>query len=351
MGSAVVASFGRWQLAMLMVVLLAPPASAQSWDDYLSLLDAYATNPTHAVNLMTAPAMRQDLLAEHVTACLPRVVQFAGDTSPCRGVRRSLAVVLHTAAAVKVDVTDDALSLFHLQQARRLVDQVRQPALTEKWYELAVMFLLSRGSVQGASALADDMAGRFTASAVPHYLRGVVKEVGVMFDYGNLRDPLPAGRAGATTRRTLESSIGDYERALRQDETLVDARLHWGHVRSLLGESGAEAALLLVAGSARRADTRYLANLFLGSLAERSGKIDAALRHYESARGIEPRAQTACVATSQLLQMRARSDRAAAVARECLDMSGGDDPWWSYRLGAYDSKMVDDLRAMALRPQ
>lgn len=350
MRMAAVAGASRWRLVVLVVLLMTPAVGAQTIDEYLSLLDSYAKDPRRAVDTIIATTVREDTIEAHVTACLPRLVQFAGDVSRCKGPRRALAVMLHTEAAVATDVVDDALALFHLQQAMRLVPHAGQPGLVEKWFEFAVMFLLSRGSVRAAGDLADGMASRFPDSAVPHYLRGVVKEVGVMFDHKNLRDPIPTGRAGASAATTLVFAVEDYERALRKDATLVEARLRLGRIRSLQRRPDADAALSAVALDAPRPTTRYLAHLFLGSSAERQGQLEAAQRHYEAALALEPRAQTACIAISHVLHLRAELDRATTVALECVAAAGSDDPWWSYRVGAYDAQLVDEMRTLAVRP-
>jgi hypothetical protein len=76
--------------------------------------------------------------------------------------------------------------------------------------------------------------------------------------------------------------------------------------------------------------TRYLANLFLGSMDEREGHPDAAERRYRAAMGFLPRAQSGRPALTALL---ARSGRGADGARILTDPESrrpSFDPWWTY---------------------
>lgn len=327
----------------LVALTLASAISAQSFD-YFSVLDAYARDARPAVEAITSPGISKSTLEDSVAACLPRRVSFVGDVSSCKGPRRFLAVMLHTEAAVQLDTVDDALSLFHLQLALRLLPHVEQePAVIMRWYHLGVMFLLSRGDVRSSSQLANAAASRYLGQAVPHYLRGVVTEVSAMFDFDDLHSQ-PA-------ERRLDLAVRDYERALRIDESLVDARLRWGRIRSLRGRPDGDAALSSVADTAPLPSTRYLAFLFLGASADQRGQLEPAFRHYEAARAIQPAGQSACVAVSNILHRRAERASASATARSCLEAASSDDAWWNYRVGAYDVGMVSELRDVAVRAQ
>lgn len=327
----------------LVALSLASAISAQSFD-YSSVLEMYARDARPAVDAITSPGLSTAAIEDHVRACLPRNVSFVGDASPCKGPRRMLAVMLHTEAAVRLDTVDDALSFFHLQQALRLLPFVEQdPAFVVRWHHLGVMFLLSRGDVRSAAQLADDVTRRFPELGLPHYLRGVVKEVSAMFNVEDLRAP------GA--ERRLELAARDYERAMYLDKTLVEARLRWGRIRGLYGRRDGDAALAEVAATAAAPSARYLAFLFLGSNAERRGQLEPALRHYQSARGVDPTAQSACVAVSSALQQRAERSAATTTARACLETAARDDAWWNYRRAAYDEGMASELRERAVKAQ
>jgi tetratricopeptide (TPR) repeat protein len=145
--------------------------------------------------------------------------------------------------------------------------------------------------------------------------------------------------------------VRDYERALRIDESLVDARLRWGRIRTLRGRGDGDAALSSVAETAPLPSTRYLAFLFLGASADRRGQLEPALRYYEAARAIQPTAQAACVAVSNILHRQAERASASTTARTCLEAAASDDAWWNYRVGAYDVGMVSELRELAIKAQ
>jgi tetratricopeptide (TPR) repeat protein len=325
----------------LIALTLTTAIGAQSID-YPSLLEAYTRDAQPAVAAIISPGISRADLEDHVNACLPRNVSFAGDVSPCKGPRRALAVMLHTEAAVQLDAVDDGLSFFHLQLALRLVPYIEpDPAFVERWYHFAVMFLLSRGDVRSSTQLADAAAARYPQHAVPHYLRGIVKEVSAMFDFDDLHSQ-PA-------ERRLDLAVRDYERALRIDESLVDARLRWGRIRALRGRGEGDAALSSVAATAPLPSTRYLALLFLGASADQRGQLEPALRYYEAARAIHPAAQAACVAVSNILHRRAERASAGTIARACLAAASNEDAWWNYRVGAYDLGMVSELRELAIK--
>jgi tetratricopeptide (TPR) repeat protein len=325
----------------LVAFTVASAISAQSFD-YVSVLDMYARDARPAVDAITSPGIPTSAIEDAVAACLPKNVPSVGDVSPCQGRRRALAILLHTEAAIRLDTIDDGLSFFHLQQALRILPFVNEdPGFVVGWYHFGVMFVASRGDVRSASRLAEEVALRHREHAVPHYLRGLVKEVSTLFEFDDLHGPL--------AERRLDLAVRDYERALAIDATLVDARLRWGRIRGLRGRREGDEALSAVAASAPNPATRYLAQLFLGANAQRRDDLDSALRYYEAARSIAPGAQTACVAVSLVERLRAQADRANTIARACFETGSNDDPWWIYRRSAYDEGMVTALRERVLK--
>jgi hypothetical protein len=97
--------------------------------------------------------------------------------------------------------------------------------------------------------------------------------------------------------------------------------------------------------------TRYLAHLFLGSLAERQHRLDEAAQEYELARQLGPMHQSPYVALSRIELLRARAERARDLAQQLAALQRiDDDPWWNYQLGAIDDEALAWLRAEAHRP-
>jgi tetratricopeptide (TPR) repeat protein len=154
----------------------------------------------------------------------------------------------------------------------------------------------------------------------------------------------------SSRRRWWTSAAGSYRTALNLDPSYDMAGLHLGRIRLLLGES-AEAAQrftnLVGAGDPR---IRYLARLFLGSLAERDGRNAEAESAYRSALSAYPWGQAASVALSQLLSRTGRETAARAIIAEMGGRGANVEPFWTYllpaRLNLADCQMLlNELRA------
>jgi tetratricopeptide (TPR) repeat protein len=154
----------------------------------------------------------------------------------------------------------------------------------------------------------------------------------------------------SSRRRWWSSAAASYLTALNLDPSYEVAALHLGRMRLLLGES-AEAAHrftnLVDAGDPR---IRYLARLFLGSLAERDGRDAEAERAYRSALAAYPWGQAASVALSQLFSRTGREATARAIIAEMGGRDASIEPFWTYllpaRLDLADCQMLlNELRA------
>jgi tetratricopeptide (TPR) repeat protein len=154
----------------------------------------------------------------------------------------------------------------------------------------------------------------------------------------------------SSRRRWWTSAAGSYLTALNLDPSYEMAALHLGRIRLLLGES-AEAAQrftkLVDAGDPR---TRYLARLFLASLAERDGRDAEAERGYRSALAAYPWGQSASVALSQLFSRTGQETTARAIIAELGERGASVEPFWTYlppaRLDLADCQMLlNELRA------
>ena len=151
-------------------------------------------------------------------------------------------------------------------------------------------------------------------------------------------------------RRWWRSATGSYLTALNLDPSYEMAALHLGRISVLLGES-AEAARrftnLVDAGDPR---IRYLARLFLGSLAEREGRDAEAESAYRSALAAYPWGQAASVALSQLFSRTGQETAARAIIAEMGGRGASVEPFWTYllpaRLDLADCQMLlNELRA------
>ena len=110
---------------------------------------------------------------------------------------------------------------------------------------------------------------------------------------------------------------------------LILAAVHLGRMQMLRGhDADARRLFMMAAGQSHSRGTRYLANLFLGSMDERDGRAGSAEWRYRATLAELPAAQSGRLALASLL---ARSGRAADA--RWLTESGSRpavyDPWWS----------------------
>jgi lipopolysaccharide biosynthesis regulator YciM len=138
--------------------------------------------------------------------------------------------------------------------------------------------------------------------------------------------------------------------ALKKDPSHAMAALHLGRIRMLQGER-AEAArhftTIVDAGDPR---IRYLALLFLGSLAEREGRNADAERAYVDALRAYPLGQAGVLALSQLFSRTGQETKARQIIAVLVARKGNVEPLWTYlpppRLGLADYQMLlNELRA------
>jgi hypothetical protein len=333
---------------ILVFVMLASAAEGQSLDEYLALLNSYADDADQAVDRLATAPWRPEALDRNVKACMP-AKSFGGDASPCNPRLRALSAALHAEAAGRL-IDDNRGAAAHLEMARRIANVVRdRPAFTEKWYEFVTMQRLSDGDARSALELSLEAGGRLPGSPIAPFLRGVVHEVSAMFDFRNLRDPLPiADRLSQRIRVAMAAAGREYGRALALDPAFLRARLRLGWTQLIRDDPNAEASLTAAAAASDRA-TRYLARLFLGSWASRKGDHGRALTLFEAAREEGPAFQSACLASSHARQMLADQRRSEEVAGSCLTLTG-EDPWWRFRVGAHDAALLRELRIEAARP-
>ena len=332
-----------------MFLVLASPAKAQSLDEYLVLLQSYATDADGAVDRLVTSQWRPQTIENNVKACMP-AKSFGGDASPCTTRLRMLSAALHAEAAGRLIDDNRRAASLHLELARRMAGVVKdRTEFTEKWYEFVTMETLSDGDTRSALDLALEASSRLPGSPIGPFLRGIVRDVSAMFNFNNLRDPLPvADRLAQRIYVEMEAAGRDYARALALDPAFVRARLRLGWTLLIRGEPRAEESLTAVA-SAPDVATRYLARLFLGAWASRRGDFRRALNFFESARDEGPSFQSACLAVSQTLQRLSDQGRSEEIADRCLALSE-EDPWWRFRVGASDASLLRGLRVEAARP-
>ena len=150
-------------------------------------------------------------------------------------------------------------------------------------------------------------------------------------------------------REYMSAAGGDYTAAARLRPDLYEATLRWGRVNAHLGDrKAARRALDEVVASDAPAHLRYLAQLFLGDLAEREQEPDRARAAYESALALFPAAQAPMLALSRLCDSAAEPECARRWLSQSMAAAGRGrlDPWWDYPRG---QGWLKDKRLVAFR--
>lgn len=390
---------GPWVPVVFLAVLCPAGAAAQfvsgDTDAYLALLGRYeagdyagAADAAARLDATTARTLGR-LVLEDVDRQMLQVrrLKAATDEAPTARLmaqlrrerirRLKLTLLVHTEAALRVnDVTGLGRQLTladgALRRLRRLEDDFRRNGPLEPgthppgvphadwdalkgfirdWYLVVASRLQSVGALaflkthvrQGLELFSDD----------PELLlaRGAISEGEA--DSGvvdrSLAPRIYVADYVDRWRRLMSAAGGDYEAAARRQPDLHEAVLRWGRVNSHLGDrTAARRALERVATSNAPANLRYLAQLFLGDLAERERQPERARAAYESALALFPRAQAPMLALSLLCD----SAGEAECARQWLSQSmaaaarGRLDPWWAYQRG---QAWLGDRRLIAFR--
>ena len=273
-----------------------------------------------------------------------------------RRLRRAAACDARCAVAAALMHTDAAAAAggpgetdLQLSTARELLDGLTDGPERRSWQRdwlLAAGYLLEGQSRLPEARRCFDDAGRVSPDDAEVLLaQGTVDEVLSLLPslQPATREAAPAG--SPTLPELVErgqryrfetQALELYERALKRDAGLLEARLRRGRVRALRGQAGDAAAdLEAVAQQAKEPYLQSLAWLYLGDLEERAGRIEAAVEHYHAALAARPGFQTATVALAEALHRLGRvraSDRAVA---EGLSGAPADpeDPWVGYHLG------------------
>ena len=150
-------------------------------------------------------------------------------------------------------------------------------------------------------------------------------------------------------RQFMSAAGGDYQAATSRQPDLYEATLRWGRINMHLGDrKAARRALDEVAASDGPVNLRYMAQLFLGDLAEREQQPDRARAAYESALALFPTAQAPMLALSLLCDSAADSECARRWLSQSMAATGRGrlEPWWAYQRG---QAWLGDKRLVAFR--
>ena len=277
----------------------------------------------------------------------------------------TLALLLHTDAAVRVRQPHDHLHLASGTAAHRLMlleDDYRRygptsgglaaTALTDSaqkewadvrglvrdWYLAVIAHLFKVRMPDLLLAFIPAALKAFENDAELLLARGSYweYEAMTMLVDRSLAREIYMSRVLTLARQRAGWAVDDFERALRTRPDLHEARLRLGHASGLRGRNTeAAAAYAAVAASDAPAHLRYLARVFAGDLADEAGDGAAARQQYEAALRIYPAAQRPKLALSAACF--AAGDRACAdtwLERSMAEVSPDRaDPWWRYADG------------------
>jgi tetratricopeptide (TPR) repeat protein len=274
------------------------------------------------------------------------------------------AAIMHTEAwsAALRDQRNDAAKL-HLETSIRLFERVRdlappQSDFIDRW-RTVVSGLLRKTVNKG---LADDFDQRTAPSfpadtarqaAMRSFLLGLEAERDASSAF--VPSDYIASASFGMRQQSWASALTAYQDARQRNPDDKLTLLHLGRVRMRLNSWADARRDFTQAATASDPRVRYLALLFLGSIAERDGKYNEAEQSYLEAMKTYPLGQAWSLALSQLLSRTGRE----AEARKAIEVLGSRkgnvvEPLWTYlpppALDVVDLQMsFNELRAEVVK--
>jgi len=361
-------------VGLLATAWSAPTAGATSADErlvaYLALVERYRAGDSDAVEALLG--WRPKDVGSAVAEIEDRhddVVPEEDRPGAIDVLTLEAAALLHAQAALALPGEDDIRG--HLQLAESLLELAEEAArrtdagdrgppegrppdraVTRLEFDTAVAgLLLLKGQPALALRTAErglDIAprdGRLLLTAGCAHEQYCLLE-GQSLDVPFLAPPRPSVRLLRDTDRQRRSERLEAERrraaslmaeALLAEPDLHAARLRLGRLRAQQGDAeGAERLLREVATGSDR-ETRYLAEMFLGSLAEERSDLAGAEARFRRSLLTVPQSQAARLALARVLSLSGRGDAARTLVLETLSAAWprdlAADPWWLYPFG------------------
>jgi len=258
-----------------------------------------------------------------------------------RDVRASLclraAALLHTEVAMLAsDERDFRAAGFHFGLARSLAELV-EPGFRRDWFLTVALF--HQGLIfMGVSEFGFREATRYFEEA----LREFAHDPELLLAAGALWEWSGSLRGGEKAH--LKKAEKLYERALRADPSLTEAKLRYSNVlekRGRFEEAAAPLEEILAEPADRDADPHiiYRAHMTLGNLLERQGRPKEAAAHYRAATELLPTWQVGYLALSHALHTAGARTASREALEEALARHSSDESvvgWWSYEIGLSD---------------
>ncbi len=297
-----------WAWACFLAVVFGQPLPVSS-SAYRDVVDLFATAPDDATARMLA--LPHDEVAKGVELATRANTDWTADAL-------DRALLMHGDAAIALALNNSPDAARHLSIADALAMTAARKAGNEwfvhRWYKA--------------------FTARVKSSAIEdHWHQQPWYHAAGAVDRGRELEASAAGSASRPDTTVYDTSeffeaTSLFERGL--SEHLLIAAVHLGRIQMLRGKDG-EAKRLFESATrdATSPVTRYLAELFLGSMFERDRIFPSAEAHYKAARAALPRAQSGRFALAALL---ARTGRDADARRAIADAGATPfyDPWWSY---------------------
>jgi tetratricopeptide (TPR) repeat protein len=226
-----------------------------------------------------------------------------------------------------------------------------------RWFRAMTLRSHADACLADATRWASDGLRWFPEDAPLLLARGTVEETAAaLSDDGPSNTPgNPAGRGVevSSQRQYLRDALRDFDRALRSDPRLTEARVRRGRVQWLLGQK-AEARASFDAVLADGGDAALLcrARLFRGRGYEEERRLDEAEADYRAALALAPQSQAASVAVSYVSWLQGKTGEAKAVLEQALLRAGrrtDADPFWDYSFGSAEGaeRFLESLREEA----
>jgi tetratricopeptide (TPR) repeat protein len=265
---------------------------------------------------------------------------------------RAGAAMVHIEVILSGRADTNAVRSFHVALAQTIVDKLESADFSRRWYALASSIYLASADPGTASAYADRGRRFFKNDARLHMLAGAADELrshiadGNLHDRGTIRLTPPGGR------RTQLFAEVNYQRALKLDPTLDEARLRLGRVLFLRNDpKAAQVELEPIARGSALPRLRYLAHLFLGAVAEYQNDLAGARAEYREALTIGSECQTPYISLAFVEQALGHDEAARDLMARyaALSPDAAADPWWFYQNGGIDEESLAWLRQQVVQ--
>jgi tetratricopeptide (TPR) repeat protein len=212
-------------------------------------------------------------------------------------------------------------------------------SLRSRWMISVSRLLLTTGDIGLAERMLNRAVERIANDAPLLLAQGTIRETQASRFIADLSGGRLDAPAVASKPRdaSLTAAQAAFEKALKLQPGLVEAKLRLAHVFTLKGDDGRAYSLISEVLAAKPpAAFKYLGLLMGGGVLERTSQFDAAAKSYVEAILAMPDGQSAYVALANILHKSGQKAEAGAVMDRMFArgaVGANADPWWTYPLG------------------